>query len=133
MPAVNPEILVWARKTAGLTLQDAVAKVGIRDARGVAAINRLTALERGEERPTRPILVKMAHHYRRPLLAFYLPAPPQRDARGPDFRTLPGARSSETDALIDALVRNLQSRQNMVRAALEAEDEAEPLLFVGAL
>ena len=133
MPAVNPEILVWARKTAGLTLQDAVTKVGIRDARGVAAIDRLTALERGEERPTRPILVKMAHHYRRPLLAFYLNAPPRRDDRGPDFRTLPGARSSETDALIDALVRNLQSRQNMVRAALEAEDEAEPLPFVGAL
>ena len=133
MPAVNPEILVWARKTAGLTLQDAVAKVGIRDARGVTAVDRLTALERGEERPTRPILVKMAHHYRRPLLAFYLKAPPRRDDRGPDFRTLPGARSSETDALIDALVRNLQSRQNMVRAALEAEDEAEPLPFVGAL
>ena len=33
MSAVNPEILVWARKTSGLTLQDAVAKVGIRDAR----------------------------------------------------------------------------------------------------
>ena len=133
MPVVNPDILVWARKTAGLTLQDAVAKVGIRDARGVAAIDRLTALERGEERPTRPTLVKMAHHYRRPLLAFYLNAPPRRDDRGPDFRTLPGARSSETDALVDALVRNLQSRQSMVRAALEAEDEAEPLPFVGAL
>ena len=133
MPAVNPEILVWARKTAGLTLQDAVAKVGIRDARGVEAVDRLTALELGEEKPTRPILVKMAHSYRRPLLAFYLTAPPRRDDRGPDFRTLPGARSSETDALIAALVRNLQSRQSMVRAALEAEDEAEPLLFVGAL
>ena len=133
MPAVNPEILVWARKTAGLTLQAAVAKVGIRDARGVEAVDRLTALELGEEKPTRPILVKMAHSYRRPLLAFYLTAPPRRDDRGPDFRTLPGARSSETDALIAALVRNLQSRQSMVRAALEAEDEAEPLLFVGAL
>ena len=133
MPAVNPEILVWARKTAGLTLQDAVAKVGIRDARGVEAVDRLMALELGEEKPTRPILVKMAHSYRRPLLAFYLTAPPRRDDRGPDFRTLPGARSSETDALIAALVRNLQSRQSMVRAALEAEDEAEPLLFVGAL
>ena len=133
MPAVNPEILVWARETAGLTLQDAVAKVGIRDARGVAAVDRLTALERGDERPTRPVLVRMARHYRRPLLAFYLNAPPRRDERGPDFRTLPGARSSETDALIDALVRNLQSRQNMVRAALQAEDEGEPLLFVGAL
>ena len=99
MPAVNPEILVWARKTVGLSLQDAVAKVGIGNARGVAAIDRLTALERGEEKPTRPILVKMAHHYRRPLLAFYLKAPPRRDDRGPDFRKLPGARSSETDAL----------------------------------
>ena len=133
MPAVNPEILVWARQTAGLTLQDAVAKVGIRAARGVAAIDRLTALERGEEKPTRPTLLKMARHYRRPLLAFYLNAPPRQDARGPDFRVLLGARSSETDALVDALVRNLQSRQNMVRAALEAEDEAEPLPFVGAL
>ena len=133
MPAVNPEILVWARESAGLTLQDAVTKVGIRDARGVAAVDRLTALERGEERPTRRVLVRMAHHYRRPLLVFYLNAPPRRDERGPDFRTLPGARSSETDGLIDALVRNLQSRQNIVRAALEAEDEAETLLFVGAL
>ena len=133
MPAVNPEILVWARKTAGLTLQDAVAKVGIRDARGVAATDRLSALERGEAKPTRPVLVKMARHYRRPLLAFYLNTPPRRDDRGPDFRTLRVARSSETEALIDALVRNLQSRQSMVRAALEAEDEAEHLPFVGVL
>ena len=36
MPTVNPDFLVWARKTAGLTLQDAVAKVGIKDERGVA-------------------------------------------------------------------------------------------------
>ncbi len=133
MPAVNPEILVWARKTAGLTLEDAVAKVGIGDARGVAAVERLAALERGENEPTRPTLVRMAHHYRRPLLAFYLNSPPRRDDRGPDFRTLPGTRSPEVDALVGALVRNLQSRQQMVRAALEAEDEAEPLPFVGAL
>ena len=133
MPAVNPDILVWARETAGLTLQDAVAKVGIRDARGLAAIDRLTALERGDEEPTRPVLVKMARQYRRPLLAFYLAAPPRRDEPGADFRTLPGARTSEQDALIAALVRNVRSRQEMVRAALEAEDEAEPLPFVGVL
>ena len=123
MPAVNPEILVWARTTAGLTLQDAVAKVGIRAAGGVAAVDRLTALERGVESPTRPVLVKMAHHYRRPLLAFYLSAPPRRDERGPDFRTLPGARSPETDALIDALVRDLQSRQNIVRIRLAPQPQ----------
>ena len=133
MPAVNPDILVWARETAGLTPAEAVMKVGIQAARGVAAIDRLTALERGDEKPTRRILVSMAHHYRRPLLAFYLSAPPRRDDRGPDFRTLPGPRSPETDALVNALVRNLRSRQNMVRAALEAEDEVEPPGFVGIL
>ncbi len=133
MPAVNPEILVWARETAGLTLQDAGAKIGLRDARGVGAMDRLTALERGEEEPTRTTLVKMAQHYRRPLLVFYLNAPPQRDESCPHFGTLQGTRSTRTDPLVDALVRNVQCRQEMVRAALEAEDEAEPLPFVGAL
>ena len=56
MPAVNSEILVWARKTAGLTIEDAVAKLHIKD-------ERLAALERGEQDPTRPTLVKMAQHY----------------------------------------------------------------------
>ena len=133
MPAVNPEILVWARETAGLTLHDAAARVGIGAARGVAAVDRLAALERGDDEPTRPVLVKMAKQYRRPLLAFYLTAPPPRGDRGADFRTLSGTRSPETDALVDALVRDVRSRQNMLRAALEAEDEAEPLPFVGTL
>ena len=65
MPAVNPEILVWARRTAGLKVEDAVTKLGITDA-------RLAALERGDRQPTRPVLIKMARYYRRPLIAFYL-------------------------------------------------------------
>lgn len=89
MPAVNPEILVWARETTGLTLRDAAAKVGIRDARGVAAVDRLAALERGDDEPTRPVLVRMAQHYRRPLLAFYLSAPPPRTDRGSERRPVP--------------------------------------------
>ena len=133
MPAVNPENLVWARETAGLTLDDAASRVGIKPARGVTAVDRLAALERGENRPTRPVLLRMAQHYRRPLLAFYLSAPPHRADRGVDFRTFSGPRSRETDALIDALVRNVRSRQQMVRAALEEEDEAEPVSFVGVL
>ena len=99
----------------------------------MAAVDRLAALERGDDEPTRPTLVRMAQHYRRPLLAFYLSAPPRRADRGADFRTLTGPRSSGTDALVDALVRDVRSRQQMVRAALEAEDEAEPLPLVGVL
>ena len=64
MPQVNPDILRWARETAGLTLEDAVAKLSIKDARGTTAVDRLRALEQGETPPTRPMLSKMAKQYR---------------------------------------------------------------------
>jgi cytoskeletal protein RodZ len=31
MPSVNPEILSWARETAGLSLEEAAEKLGIHD------------------------------------------------------------------------------------------------------
>jgi len=133
MPKVNPEILQWARKTACLSLEDAAAKLGIDAAGSVPGPERLAVLEAGEKEPSRPLLVKMAKHYRRPLLTFYLPAPPRTGERGQDFRTLPPEYSKRDDALIDALIRDIRARQGMVRALLEAEDEATPLPFVGSM
>ena len=130
--SVNPEILVWARKTAGLSHEDAVKKLGISDAYGVAAVDRLRALEDGKDEPTQAMLVKMAKQYRRPLLTFYLSAPPPKGDRGADFRTVPSWYSPVDHARVDALVRDLRARQSMVRALLEDEDEAEPLPFVGS-
>ena len=133
MPAVSSGILAWARETAGLTPRTAVARIGIRDARGVSAVDRLMSLERGETEPTRSLLVRMARQYLRPLIAFYLATPPRRGDRGTDFRVLPAGRFAETDALIDALVRDVLSRQSMVTALLREEDGADPLPFVGCL
>ena len=133
MPAVSSGILAWARETAGLTPRTAVARIGIRDARGVSAVDRLMSLERGETEPTRSLLVRMARQYLRPLIAFYLATPPRRGDRGTDFRMLPAGRFAETDALIDALVRDVLSRQSMVTALLREEDGADPLPFVGCL
>ena len=45
------------------------------------------AIEAGEFEPTRPMLVKMAAKYRRPLIAFYMAKPPQPSNKGQDFRT----------------------------------------------
>ena len=133
MPQVNPDILRWARETAGLTLEDAVAKLSIKDARGTAAISRLRALEIGETSPTRAMLSKMAKQYRRPLLTFYLAQPPRRGNWGRDFRA-PGAdRSRREEALLDALVRNVQARQGLLRSAmLDDDDDIVPLSFVGS-
>ena len=132
MPKVNHEILKWARETAGLSREEAVRKLSIRDAWGMKAVDRLAALESGAAEPTRPTLVKMAGHYRRPLLTFYMSTPPRIGDRDAGFRTLSSDRPSGTEALVDALIRDAHVRQSMVRAALEDEDEAERLEFVGS-
>ena len=132
MPAVNPKILVWARETAGLTPEEAVRKLAIHDTKKIAAIDRLAGYEIGAEDPSRPLLLRMAKQYRRPLLTFYLPEPPPKGDRGADFRTLPGDVRPPDAALLDALIREMRARQSMVRDLLEEEDEAEPLPFIGS-
>ena len=131
MNKVNPEILRWARETAGLTRMEAAKKLSIHHAFGMEAVDRLEALETGSVEPTRPMLVRMAKQYRRPLLAFYLSTPPKQGDRGADFRVLPGERSAAEKGILDALVRDVQARQSIVRAVLEEEDEPEPLAFIG--
>ena len=130
MPKVNHEILKWARETAGLSPEEVVRKLPIRDAWGITAVDRLGALETGQIEPTRSTLVSMSKQYRRPLLTFYLSAPPRKGDRGTDFRTLSGGSAPATDAILDALIRETRARQSMVRAVLEDEDEADPLPFV---
>ncbi len=132
MPRVNPEILRWARETAGLDLEEAAGKIALGTARGVDGAQRLASLEAGEGTPTRPLLLKMAKQYRRPLLAFYLSAPPRKGNRGQDFRTLPDGSTVEDEAALDALLRDFLARQALVRAALEDEEERSPLSWVGS-
>lgn len=132
MPQVNPAILVWARETAGLSPSEAAQKLEINDARGVAATDRLAALEAGTAEPSRPLLTRMAKQYRRPLLTFYMSAPPRKGNRGEDFRNIP-ERQPGAEAAIDALVRDIRARQGMVRSVLEDDEDAEPLPFVGSI
>ncbi|MDE2785406.1 MAG: ImmA/IrrE family metallo-endopeptidase [Chloroflexota bacterium] len=133
MPRVNPEILVWARETAGLTPEEAARRnQSLRDTRNASAVDRLNALEYGLDEPSRPVLVEMARVYHRPLLTFYLPNPPAKGDRGVDFRTLPADRSATDEARLDTLIRDVRARQSMVRAVLEDMDEARPLAFVGS-
>ncbi|WP_063685480.1 ImmA/IrrE family metallo-endopeptidase [Bradyrhizobium stylosanthis] len=133
MPSVNPEILKWARETAGLSTEEAAAKLALGDARGLTGADRLVEYEAGEREPTRPLLVRMAKQYRRPLLSFYMAEPPRRAERGEDFRTLPPEHSIAQDALVDALIRDVRARQQIVREALVDEEEAVPLPFVGSM
>jgi len=129
MSAMQPKILTWARETAGLSLDDAARALGVTDARGRTGAQRLEAMELGEYEPTRPVLLKMAKTYRRPLLVFYLAEPPKAGDRGQDFRTLPGHERFNPE--LDALVRDIKARQGLIRSMLE-DEMAEPLEFVNS-
>jgi Zn-dependent peptidase ImmA (M78 family) len=129
MSAIQPKILTWARETAGLSLSDAASALGITDARGRTGAQRLGAMELGDDEPTRPVLLKMAKTYHRPLLVFYLAEPPRTGDRGQDFRTLPGQEKFNPE--LDALIRDIKARQSLIRSVLE-DDKAEPLDFVSS-
>lgn len=131
MPRINPDILRWARETAGLDLETAADKIGLQDARGIPGAQRLEALEAGDGEPSAALLKRIAAQYRRPLLTFFLPKAPKRDDVGEDFRTLP-ARHDPSNATLDALLRDVKARQSLVREYLEDDDDAEPVKFIGS-
>ena len=119
----NPEIMRWARETAGLSLADAAHRLDI------SKVERLISYENGKEMPSRPVLLKMAKQYRRSLLTFYLETPPTQGNRGEDFRTVTADRTIAGEATLDALIRDLRARQSLVHATLEDED-INPIAFL---
>ncbi len=132
MPKVNPDILVWARETAGLSPEAAIKKLKLKDARGVAALDRLEALEVGTSDPTRPMLLKMSKQYRRPLLSFYMRERPIMADRGQDHRMLPDSIDAQEMAWADVVIRDIHARQSLVREVLIDDADTVALEFVGA-
>ena len=130
---INPAILGWARETAGLEPDEAARRLGfIKPTETESAAQRLLAFESGERMPTRNQLLRFASVYRRPLLAFYMKEPPAKGERGEDFRRTAGQVSRRDNSLLDALLRDIRARQEMVKSLLEDEEEAHGLPFVGS-
>ena len=75
--AINPAVLVWARETAGLSIEEAAHKIGLTSGTRGTADEKLTAMENGERAPSQAQLTKMAAAYHRPLLALYMAEPPR--------------------------------------------------------
>ncbi len=126
MIPVNPNILVWAHETAGLTLKEAATKINVVE-------HSLERIERGEKAPSHSMLLRMADKYRRPLLTFYLENIPIESNYGADFRGFSEQITPKDKALIAALLRYAKASQQMIGATLELEEECVSLPFVGWL
>lgn len=88
---VQPEILRWARKSLGLSIDD-VAEILKRHPEDVEA------WEAGRSAPTYPQLERLAYQvYKRPLAVFFLPAPPEEVSPKREFRSLPDADMETLD------------------------------------
>ncbi len=131
MAGINPDILIWARETAGLDLDTAARKIELNAARGLSGAERLAAIEAGDVVPSAPLLRRMANKYHRPILTFYLPKVPAPPELGQDFRTLPD-QGDESNVLLATLLRDVKARQALVRETLEDDDDAVEVELVGS-
>lgn len=78
---VKPELLVWARESARLTVEEAAKKIGQDE-------SRLLSWEKGEAKPTIGQLRELGRIYRRPLAVFFLSKPPKAFQALQDHRRL---------------------------------------------
>ena len=112
---VEPELLVWARESAGLTPEQAAGKLKI-DAES------LLEWEAGRKRPSMGQLRKISVLYKRPIAVFYLSETPKTFAPLKDFRRIPGTTETRNDAQVNFEVRRAEYRREV---ALELHDELD--------
>ena len=132
MPGINPKVLIWARETAGLTVAKAAKSLSLGGSK-LSPEQTLLQYEQGGKDVSRALLTKMASTYRRPLLAFYLPEPPAAAEKGEDFRTVPEEIRLESKGSLDALVRDIYVRKELIKDLLNDIEEAQPKRFVNSL
>jgi len=83
---VNPDILRWARETAGYSIEDLVNKID----RKHVTVEVVQDWENGNASPSYPQLEKLAYEtFKRPLALFFFPEPPEEETPRQSFRTLP--------------------------------------------
>ncbi len=122
---VKPELLTWARQTAGFTLPEAARRAQIKSA-------QLDVWERGESRPTITQLRTLARVYKRPLAVFYLPEPPRDFQALQDYRRLPGEPVVEQSPTLRFGIRNAHYRREAALDLYQEMGETPPPLTLSA-
>ena len=121
---VEPDMLRWARETAGLSLEQASRSAQ-------TSQKKIEAWESGDKRPSMSQLRRMAVAYKRLLSDFYLPAPPAENPLPHDFRRLPGEGLFQYSRALRYQLRQAQQRRALaldLAAELEVEQPELPLL-----
>jgi Zn-dependent peptidase ImmA (M78 family) len=103
---INPQILVWARESAGFYIEEAAKKIPVEP-------DKLRSCEIGKDRLTISQLRKLCNVYKRPLAFFYLPNPPQQETIPKDFRRLPEDEEKKLSPNLRLEIRRAKYRREV--------------------
>lgn len=125
---VQPDVLIWARESAGYTSsRAAAAALGIAD-------DTLDNWEAGLDAPSIPQLRKLAELYRRPLAVMYLPLPPTKFQPMRDFRRMPGTTMQVIPPAIVVEERRAHQRRELaLELAADLEDPIPPFTMTASM
>ena len=104
---ITPEVLSWARDSAGYSVDEVVKKLNLKRVSSAT----IEAWERGEYKPTYAQLERLAEYYKRPIAVFYFPSPPEEDHIDKKFRSLPEFYLQNLSPSIRYIVKTALARQ----------------------
>jgi len=113
---VTPELLVWARESAGLSVQDMAEKLK-------TTLERVEQWEAGERHPTLPQARKWANATRRPLVVLYLAEVPKDFSPLRDFRRFDATEDLVMSPGLLFQIREAHERREIFAALLEEAEE----------
>lgn len=122
---VTPKLLVWARESAGFTVESAVEKI---DRKRVTA-ETLRSWENGTEQPTYSQLTRLAYEiYKRPIAVFFFPEPPKESTLKDSFRTLTPEITKELSPNMHFLMRRAQALQISIAELADNKNPSDRFL-----
>ncbi len=118
--AIKPELLLWARESAGLDIEEAARKIQVKP-------ERLECWEQGERRPTVKQLRKLGGVYKRPLAIFFLSKPPKKFQAMHDFRRLPGEVAGIASPQLRVEIRRARYRRQVAIDLFALRGQSPPV------
>jgi Zn-dependent peptidase ImmA (M78 family)/transcriptional regulator with XRE-family HTH domain len=122
---VEPRLLIWARTSASMTVEDAARAIDVKE-------EKIDAWETGEDAPSIPQLKKLANAYKRPMSVMFLSEPPRDFMPLKDFRHLPDLGSRTLSRKLAFEIRSAQERRLVALDVLDELDEKPPVFGVRA-
>jgi len=123
IPGLNPEVLVWARRRAGHSIDDVARRLG-------KSPEDIQAWEAGESSPTYVQLEKLAYQvYKRPVALFFFPEPPQEEDPEHRFRTLPDFELADLTSDTRFKIRDGLAKQLALQELTDNRNPAKRKVF----